>query len=64
MAFFVYEVYLSQKYFAAHTRAKQYGVAADVMARSSQVSAGYYEVVRDAQADVCRDARVYQQVSR
>ena len=38
----------------AHTYAKQYGVIAVVMARSSQVSSGYYEVVSDGQADVCR----------
>ena len=54
LVFFLYEVFLAQKYFAAHTRAKQYGVTADVMARSSQVSSGYYEVIRDGQADVCR----------
>ena len=42
------------KYFAAHTRAQRMGVTADVMVRDSQASAGYWEVTRDALADLVR----------
>ena len=53
-AYFLYERQLAQKYFAAHTRAQQLGVAADVLARDSQASTGYWEIVQDSLADLCR----------
>ena len=37
---FLYEKQLAMKYFAAHTRAQQIGVTADVMTRDSQGSTG------------------------
>ena len=54
MAFFLYEKQLAQKFFAAHVRAKRMGVTGDVMARDSQSSAGYWEIVKDALADLVR----------
>ena len=42
------------KFFAAHTRAQKMNVTADVMARDSQASTGYWEIVRDALADLVR----------
>jgi hypothetical protein len=54
LAFFLYEKHLAHKYFAAHTRSKRMGVAADVMARGSQTSTGYWEIVQDALADFVR----------
>ena len=36
------------------SRAQKLGVTADVMARDSQASAGYWEIVRDALADLVR----------
>ena len=40
LAFFMYEKHLASTYFAAHCRAKDFGVTADVMARTSQLTAG------------------------
>ena len=54
LAFFLYEKYLAQKFFSAQVRGKQLGVTADVMARDSQTSAGYWDIVRDALADLVR----------
>ena len=54
LAFFLYEKQLANKYFAAHTRAQQRNLTADVMTRDSQSSAGYWEIVRDALADLVR----------
>ena len=54
LPFFLYEKQLAQKFFAAHVRAKRMGVTGDVMARDSQSSAGYWEIVQDALADLVR----------
>ena len=54
LPFFLYEKHLAMKYFSAQTRAKQLGVTGDVMARDSQASSGYWEIVRDALADLVR----------
>ena len=54
LVFLMYEKQLAQKYFAAHTRAQRMGVTADVMTRDSQGSSGYWEIVRDALADLVR----------
>ena len=42
------------KYFAAHTRAQRLGITADILTRDSQGSAGYWEIVQDALADLVR----------
>ena len=54
LAFFLYERQLAQKYSAARTRAQHLGVTADVMTRDSQASTGYWEIVQDSLADLCR----------
>jgi hypothetical protein len=54
LAFFLYEKQMAMKYFAAHSRAQRMGVTADVMTRDSQSSTGYWEIVRDALADLVR----------
>ena len=54
MPFFLYEKYLANKYFASIVRAKQLGVTGDVMARDSQASTGYWEIVQDSLADLVR----------
>ena len=54
LAFFMYEKHLASTYFAAHYRAKDFGVTADVMKRTSQLTAGYWEITQDALADVVR----------
>ena len=54
LPFFLYEKFLANKYFCAHVRAKSMGVTADVMARDSQASAGYWEIVQDGLADLVR----------
>ena len=66
LAFFMYEKHLASTYFAAHCRAKDFGVTADVMARTSQLTAGYWEIAQDALVDVvrlmmqrCNDAEGY-----
>ena len=51
---FCNEKQMAMKYFAAHTRAQRMGVTADVMVRDSQASAGFWEVTRDALADLVR----------
>ncbi len=63
LAFFLYEVDLANKYFNAHARAKRLTVTADVMARDSHTSRGYWEITQDALADVVRVmlARCYDQ---
>ena len=38
----------------AHVRAKAMNVTADVMTRDSQTSTGYWEIVQDSLADLCR----------
>ena len=53
-SFFLYEKSMAQKYFFANVRAQKLGVTADVMARDSQASAGYWEIIRDALADLVR----------
>ena len=50
----MYETQMAQKYFNANVRAQKLGVTADVMARDSQASAGYWEIIRDALADLVR----------
>ena len=54
LVFLMYEKQLAQKFFAAHTRGQRMGVTADVMTRDSQGSSGYWEIVRDALADLVR----------
>ena len=54
LTFFLYEKSMAQKFFSANVRAQKLGVTADVMARDSQASAGYWEIVRDALADLVR----------
>lgn len=54
LPFFLYEKYLANKYFASIVRAKQLGVTGDVMARDSQASTGYWEIVQDSLADLVR----------
>ena len=54
LAFFLYEKQMAMKYFSAHTRAQRMNVTADVMTRDSQASTGYWEIVRDALADLVR----------
>ena len=54
LAFFLYEKHLAMKYFGAQARAKRMGVTGDVMARDSQASSGYWEIVQDALADLVR----------
>ncbi len=63
LAFFLYEVDLANRYFNAHARAKRLTVTADVMARDSHTSRGYWEITQDALADVVRVmlARCYDQ---
>ena len=50
----MYKTWMAQKYFNAQNRAQQLGVTADVMARDSQAPVGYWEIVRDAPADLVR----------
>ena len=38
----------------AQVRARQFGITADVMTRTSHASAGYWEIVQDALADLVR----------
>ena len=52
--YFLYEKHLAMKYFAAHTRAQQMNLTADVLTRDSQGSTGYWEITRDALADLVR----------
>ena len=54
LALFLYEKHLAMKFFAAHTRAQRMGITGDVMARSSQTSTGYWEIVQDSLADLVR----------
>ena len=54
LAFFLYEKQVALKFFAAHSRAQHLGVTADVLTRDSQSSTGYWEIVRDALADLVR----------
>ncbi len=54
LSFFLYERSLAAKYFAARVLAKQRGLTADVLARDSQTSTGYWENVQHAVADVVR----------
>ena len=54
LAFFLYERYLAGRFFFAQVRAKRMGVTGDVMARDSQASAGYWEIVQDSLADLVR----------
>ena len=52
LAFFLHQKQMALKFFAAQTRAREFGVTADVMLRSSQASAGYYEIVQNSLADL------------
>ena len=63
LAFFLYEKHLANKFFNAQVRAKRMGVTGDVITRDSQVSSGYWEIVRDSLADLVRImlARCYDQ---
>ena len=63
LPFFLYEKHMATKFFAAQTLAKRKGLTGDVMARDSQASVGYWEIVRDALADLVRImlARSYDQ---
>ena len=54
LAFFLYERFLAQKFFAAHSRSQRMGVTADVMVRDSQLSSGYWEIQQEALADLVR----------
>ena len=54
LSFFLYEKHLAMKYFSAHTRAQRMGLTGDVLARSSQVSSGYWEIIQDSLADLVR----------
>ena len=54
LVFFLYERYLASKFFNAQCRAQRMGVTADVMARDSQPSSGFWEIVQDSLADVVR----------
>jgi hypothetical protein len=50
----MYEKQLANKFFNAQVRAKRMNVTGDIMTRDSQVSAGYWEIVQDALADLVR----------
>ena len=54
LPFFLYERQNAHRFFWAHQRAKNMGVTGDVMARDSQTSAGYWEIVQDSLADLVR----------
>ena len=54
LIFFLYERYLASKFFHAQVRAQRMGVTADVMARDSQASSGFWDIVQDALADLVR----------
>ena len=54
LPFFLYEKHLAHKYFAAQSLGQRKGVTADVLARDSQTSSGYWEIVQDALADLVR----------
>ena len=54
LTFFLHEKHLASKYFHAQVRAQRLGVTADVLTRDSQTSAGYWEIVQDALADLVR----------
>ena len=54
LTFFLYEKSLAQKFSSAQVRAQRMGVTADGMARDSQASSGYWEIVRGALADLVR----------
>ena len=54
LAFFLYEKFLAMKFFAAHCRAQSMSITGDVLARDSQTSSGYWEIVQDGLADLVR----------
>ena len=54
LACFLYEKHLAMKFFHAHTRAQRMGLTGDVLARDSQASGGYWEIVQDSLADLVR----------
>lgn len=54
LPFFLYEKLLASKYSNAQTKAKQMGLTGDILARDSQASAGYWEIVQDSLADLVR----------
>ena len=54
LSFFLYEKLLACKYFHAQVRARQLGITADILTRDSQASAGYWDIVQDALADLVR----------
>ena len=54
LVFFMYERFITQKFFSAHVRAKHYGVTADIMVRTTSLSTGFWEIVQDSLADLVR----------
>ena len=54
LAFFLYEKSLAMKYFSAHALGQRRGITGDVLARDSQMSAGYWEIVQSSLADLVR----------
>ena len=54
LSFFMYEKHLAGKFFSAQVRAQRIGVTGDVMARDSQASTGYWDIVSDSLADLVR----------
>ena len=50
----LHERHLAQTYYSALVRSKDFGVTADVMARSSQLSCGFWDATQDALADLVR----------
>ena len=71
LAFFLYEREQASKFFAAQHMANRMGITADVLTRDSQASAGYWEIVQDALADLvrimllrCYDEQHYPQLYR
>ena len=47
LAFFLNERFLANRFFSARVRAKRKNVTADIMARDSQTSNGYWGIVQD-----------------
>jgi hypothetical protein len=54
LAFFMYEKNMAMKIFQAQIIARDRNLTADVLMRDSQASAGYWEIVQAALADLVR----------